>query len=372
MHYQYLGWPDLDVPEDPRSLLNLQKEVNQLLSPSTGPLVLHCSAGVGRTGGYILIDAMLEMVRNALQPSPTSPRVSMSSDGSSQVPMALDEPSQPDLEPVQESPFTIGSPFGSSICTVSVPNLACTTNSISRTMSQPNSGCESSTASAAGISNSDLALSTHRRKMIRKQMSDLVQTSRRKTGQGNRAKGRVPFPSAELSLFVNSDDTILSQQRQSASATSVTSLFTDPSVTNTRTSPLSTSRNPTPPLPGDTRAFDFVNPPSTSADLVGREGSHNLFHAEEPIRVVLESMREQRMSLCQTLRQYVFAHRAVIQGVFDIVDEIAPSDCASSHAASSQFTSAKGEMPYRRPSVKRRQRSDSLHDSGPVSKARQC
>ncbi|KZT08918.1 uncharacterized protein LAESUDRAFT_712524 [Laetiporus sulphureus 93-53] len=42
---------------------------------------------------------------------------------------------------------------------------------------------------------------------------------------------------------------------------------------------------------------------------------------DEPIRRVVEDMREQRMSLCQSLRQYVFVHRAVIEGALMIVDE---------------------------------------------------
>jgi hypothetical protein len=42
---------------------------------------------------------------------------------------------------------------------------------------------------------------------------------------------------------------------------------------------------------------------------------------DEPIHRVIEDMREQRMSLCQSLRQYVFVHRAVIEGVLMSVDE---------------------------------------------------
>jgi tyrosine-protein phosphatase 2/3 len=41
---------------------------------------------------------------------------------------------------------------------------------------------------------------------------------------------------------------------------------------------------------------------------------------DEPIHRVIEDMREQRMSLCQSLRQYVFVHRAVIEGVLMSVD----------------------------------------------------
>jgi hypothetical protein len=42
---------------------------------------------------------------------------------------------------------------------------------------------------------------------------------------------------------------------------------------------------------------------------------------DEPIHRVIEDMREQRMSLCQSLRQYVFVHRAVIEGVLMLIDE---------------------------------------------------
>ncbi|THG93499.1 hypothetical protein EW026_g7753 [Hermanssonia centrifuga] len=40
----------------------------------------------------------------------------------------------------------------------------------------------------------------------------------------------------------------------------------------------------------------------------------------EPIRRVIEDVREQRMSLCQSLRQYVFVHRAIIEGALIVVD----------------------------------------------------
>ncbi|KAF9457471.1 hypothetical protein BDZ94DRAFT_1301884 [Collybia nuda] len=42
---------------------------------------------------------------------------------------------------------------------------------------------------------------------------------------------------------------------------------------------------------------------------------------EEPIWEVVQDMREQRMSLCQSLRQYVFVHAAIIEGALMIVDE---------------------------------------------------
>ncbi|XP_049663639.1 receptor-type tyrosine-protein phosphatase C isoform X3 [Accipiter gentilis] len=56
----FTGWPDHGVPEDPHLLLKLRRRVNALSNFFSGPIVVHCSAGVGRTGTYIGIDAMLE------------------------------------------------------------------------------------------------------------------------------------------------------------------------------------------------------------------------------------------------------------------------------------------------------------------------
>ncbi|XP_074732833.1 receptor-type tyrosine-protein phosphatase C isoform X4 [Strix uralensis] len=59
-HIQFTSWPDHGVPEDPHLLLKLRRRVNALSNFFSGPIVVHCSAGVGRTGTYIGIDAMLE------------------------------------------------------------------------------------------------------------------------------------------------------------------------------------------------------------------------------------------------------------------------------------------------------------------------
>jgi protein tyrosine phosphatase len=62
--YHYLVWPDMGVPEDPTSLLQLMDDVNQHHdNPDKSPLVVHCSAGIGRTGTYVIIDTIIKKYR---------------------------------------------------------------------------------------------------------------------------------------------------------------------------------------------------------------------------------------------------------------------------------------------------------------------
>uniref|UniRef100_A0A3B3D416 Receptor-type tyrosine-protein phosphatase C n=1 Tax=Oryzias melastigma TaxID=30732 RepID=A0A3B3D416_ORYME len=59
-HIQFISWPDHGVPGEPQLLLKLRRRVNAFKNFFSGPIVVHCSAGVGRTGTYIGIDAMME------------------------------------------------------------------------------------------------------------------------------------------------------------------------------------------------------------------------------------------------------------------------------------------------------------------------
>ncbi|XP_021100758.1 receptor-type tyrosine-protein phosphatase S isoform X16 [Heterocephalus glaber] len=61
--FQFTAWPDHGVPEYPTPFLAFLRRVKTCNPPDAGPVVVHCSAGVGRTGCFIVIDAMLERVR---------------------------------------------------------------------------------------------------------------------------------------------------------------------------------------------------------------------------------------------------------------------------------------------------------------------
>ena len=113
-HLQYLEWPDMNVPDDPRDILSLIKEVDIAVAASSpsaacddadtgkpvldgtldrmtgvarhalgkrSPVLLHCSAGVGRTGGFIAVDALLDAVRREIKKKKSAERAKASSGG---------------------------------------------------------------------------------------------------------------------------------------------------------------------------------------------------------------------------------------------------------------------------------------------------
>ncbi|XP_022097200.1 receptor-type tyrosine-protein phosphatase T-like isoform X2 [Acanthaster planci] len=62
IHFQYITWPDMKLPESSPLLRFIMKiRATDLESTQHGPIVVHCSAGVGRTGTFISVDSMLDM-----------------------------------------------------------------------------------------------------------------------------------------------------------------------------------------------------------------------------------------------------------------------------------------------------------------------
>ncbi|XP_056599184.1 receptor-type tyrosine-protein phosphatase F isoform X2 [Triplophysa dalaica] len=62
--FQFMAWPDHGVPEYPTPILAFLRRVKACNPADAGPMVVHCSAGVGRTGCFIVIDAMLERMKH--------------------------------------------------------------------------------------------------------------------------------------------------------------------------------------------------------------------------------------------------------------------------------------------------------------------
>ena len=67
-HFQFVSWPDHGVPPHPLPMLNFLKRVHQTMHSkrinTQHPILVHCSAGVGRTGTFIVLDSMLKRMLN--------------------------------------------------------------------------------------------------------------------------------------------------------------------------------------------------------------------------------------------------------------------------------------------------------------------
>ncbi|KAJ0066330.1 hypothetical protein NL108_011153, partial [Boleophthalmus pectinirostris] len=63
-HFQYMSWPDHGVPQEPGGVLSFLEQVNakQYEDPTAGPMIIHCSAGIGRTGTIVVIDMIIDTI----------------------------------------------------------------------------------------------------------------------------------------------------------------------------------------------------------------------------------------------------------------------------------------------------------------------
>ena len=64
-HMHYTAWPDHGVPENAMSVISFLRRVRREHPHSLDqPLLVHCSAGVGRTGTFILLDTVMQQIKN--------------------------------------------------------------------------------------------------------------------------------------------------------------------------------------------------------------------------------------------------------------------------------------------------------------------
>lgn len=64
---QYVGWPDFGVPSDFSTFLPFFQTYREHRSKTTGPIILHCSAGIGRTGTFAAVELALDSVDKTLR-----------------------------------------------------------------------------------------------------------------------------------------------------------------------------------------------------------------------------------------------------------------------------------------------------------------
>ncbi|XP_018330601.1 tyrosine-protein phosphatase non-receptor type 4 isoform X2 [Agrilus planipennis] len=61
-HMQYVAWPDHGVPESPEQFLGFTQRVRETRDTDGGPMIVHCSAGIGRTGVLVLMETAMCLI----------------------------------------------------------------------------------------------------------------------------------------------------------------------------------------------------------------------------------------------------------------------------------------------------------------------
>ncbi|CAL1277086.1 unnamed protein product [Larinioides sclopetarius] len=71
LQFHYTTWPDFGVPESPEAFLNFLFSVREsgVLNSNYGPPVVHCSAGIGRSGTFCLVDSCLVLIEKNNDPN---------------------------------------------------------------------------------------------------------------------------------------------------------------------------------------------------------------------------------------------------------------------------------------------------------------
>ncbi|XP_041761127.1 tyrosine-protein phosphatase 69D isoform X1 [Anopheles merus] len=61
--YHYLAWKDFMAPEHPQGITKFINRINSEYSLQRGPILVHCSAGVGRTGTFVALDTLMQQLQ---------------------------------------------------------------------------------------------------------------------------------------------------------------------------------------------------------------------------------------------------------------------------------------------------------------------
>lgn len=62
-HFHFNTWPDFGVPDPPTTLIRFVRSFRERVSTDHKPIVVHCSAGVGRSGTFIALDRLIQLMQ---------------------------------------------------------------------------------------------------------------------------------------------------------------------------------------------------------------------------------------------------------------------------------------------------------------------
>ncbi|KAG2142598.1 hypothetical protein BD769DRAFT_1348957 [Suillus cothurnatus] len=431
-HLQYLDWPDMNVPDDPRGVLELVKRVERAVQESTPdasarrkhgrkgwrhpeldsktgiaafalgcspPVLLHCSAGVGRTGGFIAVDAVLDAIRRELKQRRESrirtqvrARIAVGADRQGGESAVVENKEKPKEKIVGTVPLVIGDrkkarrhrphkgganegeTSSSESLVVHVPFAEETagldtrwqnTSSSTREWAEqvldqthPGSGRSGSGSGRSGGSSVSGSGSGGAFPPSSSVSISISHSASQSNSFQRLPRQQLQFASPgtadhRLLLSDESEDAAAGKAKSRLQAVETTSAISAapgqeamPTSKPKQHKPINKTEAsaaqaavvpPTPPVPQSVEK----NPGTehVSSELDQRTAGHAVIdyklprqlHQDlspaplmshiNPIWTIVQDMREQRMSLCQSLRQYVFVHAAVIEGALMIVDE---------------------------------------------------
>jgi len=368
VQFQFLSWLDMNVPETPDGLLELVKDVREAAdeaervegesaAPSKSPVLVHCSAGVGRTGSFVAIDAILDGVRHDMDAQRLlSDAATTSSDTPSDSDPENGNPST-DSNPSPrfrrgshpEAEIARGRPTGLHMTATRQRQRSLRKAAVGatkglgfhsaalrfdpKTVSPPSDPESTGVARALGTINmngADAGAGATSARLFTSDTNTLMGTSSESSASSFNFSTMAP--SSSISSALNdttananklADAPPLLSQSTRAWSSNVARSVSKPDLVDPLPVPASSSTSTPRPdsamkdVERDT--FDYM-PPRSLVRPADKPASP-LAGMDEPIREVLEDMREQRMSLCQSLRQYVFVHRAVVEGVLAMIDE---------------------------------------------------
>ncbi|WWD17075.1 hypothetical protein CI109_101512 [Kwoniella shandongensis] len=313
---QCIGWPDFDVPESPDVLLNLIKEVDSAaddVAPNAShdradqpPVLVHCSAGVGRTGSFIVVDAILDSLRREIRSRRSSE--DRSSDGRD-IPASYFPSSSSSSLPT--APISI-SPSKRTHSGESTKAVSFLTSPFS----------EGQAASSENIASTRFTASPGSIPSSAAEMAKQAALSSKKAEQLD-DKMELDGPAArEEEVDAHPINPAFTTHRGNVS------MAASSEGGGTRRPSLASFTNSSGKLSADAMYSDSGAPmPVTKSDARHRSPSP-ITEMTNPVPRVLESMRVQRMSLVQTLRQYLFVHRAIIHHYLHMLDEEGIPDSA--------------------------------------------
>jgi len=65
VHYQYTAWPDHGIPGSEEEFITLINEIELIKNDDNNPLLIHCSAGVGRSGTFCTVYSIIKNMRES-------------------------------------------------------------------------------------------------------------------------------------------------------------------------------------------------------------------------------------------------------------------------------------------------------------------